>query len=97
MAEFNNTALTQNIDRLPAALIQASREQFDGFLSRGFTAFERGCLAYAYQALNLDSTDEQESLFDQWGAVSLRDDCSDRELAIYSMADACIESAMTMH
>lgn len=95
MADFNSTALTQNIDRLPAALLGASREQLDNLLSRGFTAFERGCLEFAYQGLNLDSTDE--SLFDQWGAVSLPDDCSARALAIYMMADTCVESAMTLH
>jgi hypothetical protein len=95
MANTNSTALVQNIDRLPAALLGASREQLDGLLSRGFTAFERGCLEFAYKALRLDSLDD--SLFDQWGAVTLPDDCSAREMAIFSMADACIESAMTMH
>ena len=98
MAEFNNTtALEQSIDRLPAALIKASREQFNGLLSRGFTAFERGCLAYAYQALHLEPSDELESLFDQWGAVSVRDESSERELELYLMTDLCIEVAMTMH
>jgi hypothetical protein len=98
MAESKfNTALEGSIDRLPAALIKASREQFNGLLSRGFTAFERGCLAYAYQALHLEPSDELESLFDQWGAVMVGDECSEREQALYLMADSCVEQAMTMH
>jgi hypothetical protein len=97
MAEFNNTALEQNIDRLPAALIKASREQFNGLLARGFSAVERGFLEFAYQALHLEPSDELESILSAWGAMSLRDESTEREFALYLMADSCVELAMTMH
>ena len=91
------TAQQQKIDRLTQVLIKKTRGRFDAWMSyqRSFTDFERVCLNVAYDALHAEDEGAIWDSFDAWSALKPSDDCTEREFAIWAMADSCIETSLS--